>query len=107
MNRHVSTPKGSRTTPGKPTDSVVQVLTVQSAKRTDTELLRDFPDMLHPFDEHTGWDYSKVFVDDVSYHEGFGDAYANYGMDKERGYAVAVRPDQYVEWVGELEDFDE
>ena len=96
-----ATPVGSRI------DSVIEVLTIHSAKRTETELLRDFPDILHPFDEHVGWDYEKVFVDDESYHEGYGDAYGNYGVDRERGCVVAVRPDQYVGWVGELEDFGE
>ncbi|KAK3391193.1 phenol hydroxylase [Podospora didyma] len=94
------------TPPGQQVDSVVEVLTIHSSKRTDTELLRDFPDMLHPFDKYKGWDYDKVFVDDVSYHEGFGDAYTNYGVDKEHGCVVAVRPDQYVGWVGDLEDFE-
>ncbi|KAK6865480.1 hypothetical protein PG995_002008 [Apiospora arundinis] len=87
--------------------SVVEILTIHSAKRWDTELLRDFPEVLHPFRKATGWSYDKVFVDDVSYHEGFGDAYKNYGVDKERGCVVIVRPDQYVAWVGDLEDFDE
>ncbi|KAK3938331.1 phenol hydroxylase [Diplogelasinospora grovesii] len=95
------------TPPGKEVDSVIEVLTIHSAKRTETELLRDFPATLHPYNEHTGWDYNKVFVDDVSYHEGFGDAYTNYGVDKERGCVVAVRPDQYVGWVGDLEDFED
>ncbi|KAI0007451.1 thioredoxin-like protein [Xylariaceae sp. FL0662B] len=95
------------TPPGEAFDSVIEVLTIHSSKRTETELLRDFPEILHPFNKHTGWDYDKVFVDDVSYHEGFGDAYNNYGVDKERGCVVVVRPDQYVGWVGELEDFDE
>ncbi|KAK1505493.1 phenol hydroxylase [Colletotrichum abscissum] len=97
-----------KVTPAKaPIDSVIEVLTIHSAKRTDTELLRDFPDILHPFDSHTGWDYNKVYVDDESYHEGFGDAYKNYGVDKQRGCVVVVRPDQYVAWIGELEDFDD
>lgn len=97
-----------RVTPaGKKIDSVVEVLTIHSAKRTETELLRDFPEILHPLDEHTGWDYEKVFVDDESYHEGYGDAYKNYGVDRTRGCVVAVRPDQYVAWVGDLDDFDE
>lgn len=87
-------------------DSVIEVLTIHSSKRTDTELLRDFPDILHPFNKHTGWDYGKVFVDDDSYHEGYGDAYKNFGVDKERGCVVAVRPDQYVAWVGDVDDFD-
>ncbi|KAK8055769.1 hypothetical protein PG993_000996 [Apiospora rasikravindrae] len=87
--------------------SVVEILTIHSAKRWDTELLRDFPEVLHPFRRATGWSYDKVYVDDVSYHEGFGDAYKNYGVDKERGCVAIVRPDQYVAWVGDLEDFDE
>ena len=66
-----------------------------------------FPEILHPNDEHVGWDYDKVFVDADSYHEGFGQAYKNYGVDKARGCVVAVRPDQYVGWVGDLEDIDE
>ncbi|GJC87295.1 phenol hydroxylase [Colletotrichum liriopes] len=92
--------------PGAPIDSVIEVLTVHSSKRADTELLRDFPDILHPFDPHTGWDYNKVFVDDESYHEGHGEAYKNYGIDKQRGCVIVARPDQYVAWIGELEDFD-
>ncbi|KAI3392008.1 hypothetical protein diail_6335 [Diaporthe ilicicola] len=92
--------------PGAPLDSVVEVLTIHSSKRTDTELLRDFPEILHPFDKRTGWNYDKVFVDDESYHEGHGEAYKNYGVDKERGCVVAVRPDQYVAWVGDVDDFD-
>ncbi|KAI1454262.1 putative phenol 2-monooxygenase [Annulohypoxylon moriforme] len=92
---------------GSSLDTVIEVLTIHSAKRTETELIRDFPEVLHPFDPHTGWDYDKVFVDDESYHEGFGDAYTNYGVDKERGCVVVVRPDQHVCWIGELEDFDD
>ncbi|KAI1660296.1 putative phenol 2-monooxygenase [Daldinia decipiens] len=90
-----------------PLDTVIEVLTIHSAKRTETDLIRDFPEILHPFNTHTGWDYDKVFVDDASYHEGVGDAYINYGVDKERGCVVVARPDQYVGWVGDLEDFDD
>lgn len=95
------------TPPGKALDSVVEVLAIHSSKRTEAEFFRDFPEVLRPFDKHQGWDYDKIFVDDVSYHEGFGDAYNNYGVDKERGCVVVARPDQYVGWVGDLEDFDE
>lgn len=89
---------------GEEVNSVVEVLTIHASPRRDTELLRDLPDMLHPFDKSTGWDYEKVFVDDESYHEGNGEAYKGYGVDKKRGCVVAVRPDQYVAWIGELED---
>ncbi|RYP15618.1 hypothetical protein DL765_005597 [Monosporascus sp. GIB2] len=98
---HAATP------PDAAIDSVIEVLTIHSSKRVDTELLRDFPAVLHPFDEHTGWDYSKVFVDDMSYHEGFAEAYDKYGVDRARGCVVVVRPDQYVAWIGELEDIEE
>ncbi|KAI5861686.1 putative phenol 2-monooxygenase [Durotheca rogersii] len=94
------------TPPSAPVDIVIEILTIHSSRRVETELLRDFPEILHPFDAHVGWDYDKVFVDDVSYHEGGGDAYFKYGIDRERGCVVAVRPDQYVGWIGELEDFE-
>ncbi|RFN49048.1 phenol hydroxylase [Fusarium flagelliforme] len=98
---HKVTPKGQKV------DSVIEVLTVHSSKRWDTDIIHDFPSILRPWDEHTGYDYEKVHVDDESYHEGYGNAYENYGVDKKRGCVVAVRPDQYVGWVGELEDFED
>lgn len=87
----------------KPIDSTIEILVIHSAPRQEVELL-DLHGIFHPFDEKRGWDYEKVFVDDVSYHEGHGEAYKNYGVDKERGCVVIVRPDQYVGWIGELED---
>lgn len=97
-----------RVTPvGAKIDSVIEVLTIHSSKRQETELLRDFPLILHPYDELLGYDYEKVHVDDESYHEGYGDAYKNYGVNRKEGCVVAVRPDQYVGWVGNLEDFDD
>ncbi len=85
---------------------VVEVLTVHSSPRKEIELL-DLPEVFHPFSEELGWDYGKVFVDDVSYHEGHGEAYKNYGIDPVRGCLVVVRPDQHVAWIGELEDVEE
>ncbi len=87
----------------KPIDSIMEVLVIHSAPRQEVELL-ELHEMFHPFDEKRGWDYEKVFVDDVSYHEGHGEAYKNYGVDKESGCVVIARPDQYVGWIGELED---
>lgn len=82
----------------------IAILTVHSAKRMETELLRDFPDVLHPFDSKLGWDYDSVYVDDESYHEGFGDAYKGYGVDKEAGCVVVTRPDQYVGYIDSLDE---
>ena len=87
----------------KPIDSVIEILVIHSSPRQEVELL-DLHEMFHPFDERQGWDYEKVFVDDISYHEGHGEAYKNYGVDKENGCVVIARPDQHVGWIGELED---
>jgi phenol 2-monooxygenase len=87
-------------------DSVIEVLTIHSAPRVAVELT-DFPEIFRPFDERDGWDYWKIYVDDMSYHEGHGEAYKNYGVDKTRGCAVILRPDQYVSWIGELEDVED
>ena len=94
----------SRFTPaGKPINSVIEILTIHSAPRASTEL-HDFHDIFHPYSKSDGWDYWKIYADDISYHEGHGQAYENYGVDKKKGCAVILRPDQYVSWVGELED---
>ena len=90
----------------KPIDSVIEVLVIHSAPRKEVELL-DLHEMFHPFDEKQGWDYEKVFVDEVSYHEGHGEAYKNYGVDNESGCIVIARPDQHVGWIGELEDLED
>lgn len=87
----------------RPINSVIEILVIHSAPRREVELL-DLHEIFHPFDEKRGWDYEKVFVDDISYHEGHGEAYKNYGVDKESGCVVIARPDQYVGWIGELED---
>jgi phenol 2-monooxygenase (NADPH) len=86
-------------------DSVIEVLNVHAAPRTSVTVL-DFPEVFRPYDEQVGWDYWKVFVDDESYHEGYGDAYTNYGVDPSVGAAVILRPDQYVSWVGDFDDFE-
>lgn len=88
-------------------DSVIDVLTVHCAPRWEIELC-ELPEVFHPFHgERLGWDYWKVFADDDSYHEGHGQCYDNLGLDKKRGAVVILRPDQYVSWVGEMEDYEE
>ncbi|KAK8188276.1 FAD binding domain-containing protein [Phyllosticta capitalensis] len=83
--------------------SPLQLLTIHSAPRESVELLRDFPAVLHPFDEERGWDYDKVWADVPSYHEGWDRAYEGLGIDRESGAVVVVRPDQYVAWVGSVD----
>ena len=93
------------TPPSQRYDSVFELLTVHSAPRHDVTIF-DFPPVFRPWSDTDGWDYWKIFVDDVSYHEGYGDAYKNYGVGRERGCAVVIRPDQYVSWVGAVDDFE-
>jgi phenol 2-monooxygenase len=106
LGKHLTDPKSFvfRYTPsGAPLDSRIEVLTIHSAPRTSVDIFA-FPEAFHPYSEKEGWDYNKVFVDDVSYHEGHGKAYEQYDVDKKRGCVVICRPDQYVGWIGELED---
>jgi phenol 2-monooxygenase len=90
----------------KPTalNCIIDVLLVHCAPRASIELLRDLHDVYHPFDEEFGYDYDKVFEDEVSYGGVDGKAYENYGVSKERGCVVIVRPDQYVSHILDLED---
>ncbi|KAF3317830.1 hypothetical protein TWF173_009651 [Orbilia oligospora] len=85
----------SYTPQNSPRDSVIEVLTVHSAKRTDIEL-QSLPEAFHPLDKSKGWDYWKVYADDESYHEGHGKVYENFGIDRDEGCIVVVRPDGYV-----------
>ncbi|KAH7159553.1 FAD binding domain-containing protein [Dactylonectria estremocensis] len=85
-------------------DSVIEVLTVHAAKRADVDIF-DFAEVLRPYDEVDGWDYNKIFVDDESYHEGHGQLYQNFGIDREEGCAVVLRPDQYISFVGKIDDY--
>ncbi|EGU72927.1 hypothetical protein FOXB_16565 [Fusarium oxysporum f. sp. conglutinans Fo5176] len=99
MNRYIIKDDGA-------VNSFLEVLTIHSSSRDKVELL-SLPDVFHPFSEEYGWDYNKAYVDDESYHEGHGQAYKNYGIDAKRGCLVIIRPDQYVSWIGELEDIDD
>lgn len=94
---------------GDKINSVIQLLTLHSSGRKALERgIFEFAELLRgPFDKRKGWDYNRIFVDDQSYHEGHGHAYEGYGVDAERGCMVLCRPDQYVSWIGELEDVSE
>ncbi|KIX98498.1 uncharacterized protein Z520_05799 [Fonsecaea multimorphosa CBS 102226] len=85
-------------------DSVFELLAVHSAPRREITIF-DFPEPFRPWSDQDGWDYWKIFVDDESYHEGHGQAYKNYGVDPSIGAAVILRPDQYVSWVGDFDDY--
>ena len=88
----------------RPIDAVVEILTVHSGPRAGLDLLH-LHDIFHPWDELSGWDYWKVFVDERSFHGGFDDVYGMFGIDRQRGCLVICRPDQHVGCVLDLEDF--
>lgn len=93
----------SRFTPlGAPFDDVFEVLAVHSAPRHEVTVF-DFPEAFRHCDEIDGYDYSKIYVDDLSYHEGHGKLYETFAIAPQ-GCAVIIRPDQYVSYVGPMDD---
>lgn len=86
-------------------DSVIEVLTVHAAARHSVDIF-DFSEVLRPYHQVDGWDYNKIYVDDQSYHEGHGQLYKTFGICREQGCVVILRPDQYVSYVGKVEDYD-
>lgn len=76
----------------------IESLLIQSNPRNTVNLL-DLPELFHPFDNILGWDYWRVFADDMD------EAYAGYGINKEGpGCLVLCRPDQHVAWIGSMDD---
>ncbi|KAJ9474521.1 hypothetical protein PHBOTO_004988 [Pseudozyma hubeiensis] len=87
-------------------DSVVEVLTVSATPRAENEM-QDYHEALRPSTTrhhratadgtyNVSPDYHKIFVDDDTYHQGHGQAYEKYGVGKDRGTLVVIRPDGYV-----------
>ncbi|KAF3392599.1 hypothetical protein F1880_008898 [Penicillium rolfsii] len=89
-------------------DSVIDVMAIHSAPWTEVEFF-DFPDIFRPFDAVRGWVYDKVWCDDACpwNRDCDGKGYERWGVDRMRGAMVVVRPDQYIGWVGELEEVNE
>ena len=79
----------------EPLSDFFEVITVHRAPRHTIELL-DLPSIFHPWNDRRGWDYGKVFVDDKTYHEDAGHAYATYGVDERQPCILVLRPDQHV-----------
>lgn len=84
-------------------DSVIEVIAIHYGSRQQTTIF-DFPEVFRRYDEKEGYDYWKIFVDDQSYHEGHGQVYENYGIDPKVGCAIVLRPDQYVSYIGPMND---
>lgn len=48
---------------GQKYDSVIELLSCHSSPRQETTIF-DFPEVFRPWDDHDGWDYWKIHVDD-------------------------------------------
>lgn len=85
-------------------NSTIVVLLIHSGSRDDVNLL-DLHEVYHPWNDELGWDYWKIFSDDAETLEpDSGTAYEKYGIDKEEGCFVILRPDQHVSYIGPLDD---
>jgi len=86
--------------------SPIEVLALHSGSRDAVDLLK-LHNVYHPWDDLLGWDYWKVYSDDASTFEpSCGSAYEKYGVGKEDGCVVVLRPDQHVSYIGLLGDHD-
>lgn len=85
-------------------DVVFEILAIHSAPRVKTTIF-DFPEVFRQYNEVEGHDYWKIYVDDVSYHEGHGQYYEKFEISP-KGCTVIIRPDQYVSYVGPMEDIE-
>ncbi|KAJ5151482.1 uncharacterized protein N7482_010734 [Penicillium canariense] len=89
-------------------DCAVDIMAIHSGSWTEVEFF-DFPKILRPFDPVTGWAYDKIWCDDacVWNRNCDGKGYEKWGVDRMRGAVLVLRPDQYIGWVGELEEVND
>ncbi|KAE8333485.1 FAD binding domain-containing protein [Aspergillus sergii] len=87
--------------------ATIDVVTIHSAPVEDVQLF-DFPEALRPFDDNNGWEYDKIWGDEKCHWDlqCDGKAYEKWGVDRLKGAVVALRPDQYIGWIGDLEDVE-
>lgn len=87
--------------------ATIDVVTIHSAPVEDVQLF-DFPKTLRPFDDDNGWEYDKIWGDEKCHWDlqCDGKAYEKWGVDRLKGAVVALRPDQYIGWIGDLEDVE-
>ena len=85
----------------------IQILLLHSADRDHLEL-SDFHSTFFPFDEDYGHNYDIIYADAPAHKDkAAGDAHKFYGVDPTRGCVVVTRPDQYVGYIGAMEDLED
>jgi phenol 2-monooxygenase len=95
----------------RPRTSMISLLAIHSAVKTNESIsLFDFPAALRGTldDEYYGYDFSRVLVDEAVHYDRYcdGRAYERWGIDRNTGAVVVVRPDMHVGWIGDLDDTD-
>jgi phenol 2-monooxygenase len=93
---HTCTPASS------PIDSVIEVLTIHTSDRNDIDVL-SLPNIFHPWSESKGHHYWRIFARD---NDGGDDIHKAFGIDKDVGCLLVVRPDQHVAYIGDLWDLE-
>lgn len=90
----------SKYTPaGTHRNHAIDVLTIHANTRDEIEM-HDFPVALFP-----KYDYDRIYSDGPSWHNAeTGKAYDYYGIDRQNGCLVVVRPDGYTAGVFDFED---
>ncbi|KAB5580383.1 FAD binding domain-containing protein [Coniochaeta sp. 2T2.1] len=81
-------------------DAVLQPMLVHASPQAEVTW-DDFPAVFRPRDERGVMDYWSVLADTPTLHEKTGDAYEKYGISREVGAAIVLRPDGYVAKVAE------
>lgn len=85
-------------------DAVIEPILVLSTRFAETEQTM-VPEVFSPVTGKWGIkDLHKTYIDDEHYNAGHGHAYEQYGIDREQGAVVVVRPDQYVAKILSLEN---
>lgn len=92
--------------------SMISLVAIHSTPQcTESIALFDLPPALYgPFDaDYHGYDFTRIFVDEPVHYDRYcdGRAYERWGVDREKGAVVIVRPDMHVGWVGLLEDIED
>lgn len=86
------TPAGDRV------DSVIELILVHASNANNVEW-DDFPLAFRPRDSKKVMDYWKIYGDMESLHGGTGEGYEKFGIKRDVGALVVVRPDGYVSMV--------
>ncbi|QKX53821.1 uncharacterized protein TRUGW13939_00901, partial [Talaromyces rugulosus] len=80
--------------------SIVELLLIHASPQVNVEW-DDFPSVFRQRDDRGVVDYWKILADRPCFHDETGHVYEQYGIDKEVGAIVVLRPDGYVAKVAE------